>query len=307
MEKVAYLGLPNCYRITNGEVEVIVTTDVGPRVLRYAFEGGENILGELPDAAQPNALGVWKPLGGHRLWAAPESKPRTYAPDNEPLQFTIESERSIRLQEKTDAAGIEKEMTVTLDEKGTGVTIQHKLTNRNLWGVELAAWALTIMNGEEGCAILPQEPFAPYGDKTLLPARSVAMWSYTDLSDPRWRIGARYIVLCSDAARANPQKLGIANHQGWAAFHRKETLFVKRFAYEKEARYPDFGSNNETYTAGTFLELESLAPLKRLEPNDPAEHIEHWNLFRGVSLGESEDEIEKAIAPLVAQTARAKS
>ena len=40
VEKTAYAGWPNCYRITNGEVELIVTTDVGPRVIRYGFVGG---------------------------------------------------------------------------------------------------------------------------------------------------------------------------------------------------------------------------------------------------------------------------
>ena len=33
IEKTAWKGWPNCYRIANGEVELIVTTDVGPRVI----------------------------------------------------------------------------------------------------------------------------------------------------------------------------------------------------------------------------------------------------------------------------------
>src|SRR5690349_10985616 len=40
IEKTEYGGWPNCYRISNGEVELIVTTDVGPRIMHYGFVGG---------------------------------------------------------------------------------------------------------------------------------------------------------------------------------------------------------------------------------------------------------------------------
>ena len=46
IEKTAWKGWPNCYRIANGEVELIVTTDVGPRVISYAFAGGKNLFKE---------------------------------------------------------------------------------------------------------------------------------------------------------------------------------------------------------------------------------------------------------------------
>ena len=39
MEKVAYFNQPNCFKLSNGIVEVIVTTDIGPRIIRYGFAG----------------------------------------------------------------------------------------------------------------------------------------------------------------------------------------------------------------------------------------------------------------------------
>ena len=71
MEKVTYLGFPGCIRLSNGTVDVIVTTDVGPRILRYSYCGEDNILGEHPDAATETALGTFRPYGGNRLWVAP--------------------------------------------------------------------------------------------------------------------------------------------------------------------------------------------------------------------------------------------
>ncbi|MCA1642148.1 MAG: DUF4380 domain-containing protein [Acidobacteria bacterium] len=84
MEKISCLGLPDCYRLSNGTVEVTVATDVGPRILGYNLRGGENVFGEVPDAVVTTSLGDWKPYGGHRLWTAPEVNPRSYAPDASP-------------------------------------------------------------------------------------------------------------------------------------------------------------------------------------------------------------------------------
>lgn len=301
MERLNYLNLPNCYRLSNGTVEVIVTTDVGPRIIRYGFGGEDNILGECPAETLETELGQFKPWGGHRLWIAPEAMPDSYAPDNSPVEYQIEGSETIRLMPRVEPrTRVQKEMTVTLDAQGTGVTIRHKIINRNLSGIDAAPWALTIMNGG-GETILPQEPYRTH-DEYLLPARPLVLWHYTDLTDPRWSIGRKYIRLRTDAGLLEPQKVGIMNKQGWAAYHRHRTLFVKRFGYDEGASYPDYGSNTETYTAGSFIEVETLGPLRRLEPGMAAEHVERWYLFRNVEHGETETIIDASISPLVAQT-----
>ncbi|HEX8129652.1 MAG TPA: hypothetical protein VF527_11180 [Pyrinomonadaceae bacterium] len=298
VEKISYLGLPNCYRLSNGTVEAVVTSDVGPRIVRYGFVGAENILGEVPDATLTTELGDFKPWGGHRLWVAPEAKPRSYAPDNSPLAVAFEGERAIRLTAPVEAAtGIEKEMRVVLDEEGSGLTVRHKVTNRNLWAIEAAPWALTVMRGG-GTAIFPQEPYISWDDY-LLPARPLVLWHYTDLSDARWSIGKKFIRLATDAGANHPQKVGMLNKQGWAAYQHGATLFVKRFACEEGATYPDYNCNCETYTSGDFIEVESLAPLRCLEPGASAEHLERWSLFQDVETGATETTLAAALDPLL--------
>ena len=292
MEKVSYLGL-DCCRLSNGEVELVATTGVGPRILRYAIVGEENILGEAPDAAAETELGVWRAWGGHRLWTAPEAKPRSYAPDNDPLDFEAVGDNGVRLVQQRDASGVQKEMLIALDDVGTNVTVRHRITNRNLWTIEAAPWALTIMNGG-GVAVFPQEPFRAWADY-LLPARPLVLWHYTDLSDPRWTLGQKYIRLRSDEGSPEPQKIGMLNKRGWAAYLRGETLFVKRAPYVEGATYPDYNCNFETYTAGAFIEVESLGPVARLEPGDSAEHTEAWSLLGGVT-AENFDAILDALA-----------
>ncbi len=301
VRKVRFLDYPNCRKLSNGTVELVVTTDIGPRILHYGFPGDESILGLCPPGAKMSTeLGDWRPIGGHRLWTAPEAIPRSYVPDNDPVRCEKLSDLSVRLTQPVEPqTGILKEMTVTLDPKGAGVIVLHRVTNTLRWGIDLAPWALTIMNGG-GAVIIPQEPYRSHDDE-LLPARAMVLWGYTDLSDPRFAIGKKLLRLRTDASLAEPQKIGVANKCGWAAYLRGSTLFVKQFPYRDGLTYPDCGCNCESYTAGSFVELESVGPMHRLEPGQSAEHTEVWHLYRGIEAGPSEESLEAALRPILAR------
>src|ERR1017187_7498212 len=82
VEKIDYKGWPNSYRVGNGEVELVVTGDVGPRVIRFGFVGGQNLLKEYPEQLGKSGEGRFELRGGHRVWKAPEDAVATWAPDN---------------------------------------------------------------------------------------------------------------------------------------------------------------------------------------------------------------------------------
>jgi hypothetical protein len=293
------MGLPNCRVLSNGAVEVTLATDVGPRVVGYNFVGGENVLGEHPEISVTTEWGEFKPWGGHRLWTSPEAMPRSYAPDNDAVEFDPDGERRARLVRPVERnTDVRKEIEVSLDAEGSGVTLTHRVTNRGAWRVELGAWGLTIMRGG-GEVVIPQEPYGPH-PQNLLPARPLVLWPYTDMSDARLRFGRRFVRLRSDPSNTEPEKIGLANKRGWAGYVVDGTLFVKRFDYEEGAAYPDYGCNNEFFTAGSFIEVESLSPLRRLEPGESIEHVERWRLFEGVRLGDDEDSLEE-VARLATQ------
>jgi hypothetical protein len=295
IERVSFGGLPNCYRIANGTVEAIVSTDIGPRILRYAFVGGENLLAELPHLTIPTSLGDWKLWGGHRLWVAPEHMPESYAPDNVPIRFKLLGDSAIQLEQSVDVAGYEKRMGLELAPESSNLSVHHRVTNRRESTVEIAPWGITAVNGP-GETLVPQEPFQSHDDY-LLPVRALVLWSFTDLADPRITLGRRFLRLRTDAARPEPQKFGVSNTQGWCAFHQEKcrNLLVKRHTWETGAVYADKGANYETYTAGTYLELETLGPLRRLAPGESADHTETWQLFPEIDLGPTDDTAQAAI------------
>jgi hypothetical protein len=269
---------PGCIEISNGDAAVAVSTAFGPRVVSYSMTGGENILGWHPGAEVATALGKWKPYGGHRLWMAPENMPLSYAPDNEPVQYEPSGELSARFSAPVEkAAGIQKDLRVTLSASGTDVEIAHTITNRGEQAIKIAAWALTIMR-PGGEVIIPNEPRAPYNAENLLPVRTMALWPYTDLTDPRWRFDNDAIRLSVDENAHSQQKIGVLDRQGWAGYECAGMRFTKRFGYEDGAEYPDMNCNLEVYTDGGFVEVESLSPLRSIAPGEAIEHVEKWTL-----------------------------
>lgn len=306
-EKVTYAGTNTNIRISNGTVELVLATEYGPRIMRYALAGSEetdNLFASLPDLNVKTDIGQWNIRGGHRLWHAPEGKPRSYSPDNDPVQVVRDGDTFKLIEPIEKATGIQKEMWITLDATGSHVTVLHKLINKGLFAVDMACWAMSVMN-KGGLAILPQEPYQSHDD-ALLPARPMVLWSYTNFTDPRWMLGQKYVTLRQDPDLKEPQKVGILNRQGWAGYWRNNTLFLKRFACEGDKTYPDFNCNNEAYTDANFLELETLGTLQKVQPGDSITHREDWWLYKAVDLGNGEAGIAAALQPILTETAKQK-
>jgi hypothetical protein len=300
MEKKEFGGWPNCIVLSNGQIEVVVTTDVGPRIVRLGFVGGQNLFREYKEMQGKTGGDEWRIYGGHRFWHAPEAIPRTYAPDNVPVKYEW-SGSTLRLTQEPEAStGIQKQMEITLDPKENQVTVLHRAVNRSLWGVELAPWALSVM-AQNGRAIYPQEEFRAHTDY-LLSARPLVLWHYTDMADPRWTWSTKYIQLRQDTTNTKPQKVGFRNTPGWAAYTLNGDVFVKRFAYKDGLDYPDGGCNTETFTNEDMLEIESLGAMTKLaSEGGSVEHVENWYLFKG-EVGTSDADIDKSLLPLVNKT-----
>ena len=299
VEKLEYSGYPNNYRISAGNLEAIVTADYGPRVIRFGFKGGPNELGELPHLSMDTPYGQWRIRGGHRLWHAPEASPRSYIPDNGPLEVEIEGD-SVRVTAPVEVAtGIRKSMRLIPGENY--IDVEHALTNAGLWPVELAPWAITIM-AAGGTAIIQQA--VDRDPANLLPNRLLRLWPYTDLRDPRIVLGTDLVQLRQDSSASGPTKLGLNNDSGWAAYYNRRNgeghLFIKRFTIEPLVVYPDNGCTVESYTNPEFLELESLGPLVLLEPGEATYHVERWYLMGGVSLDlDDEDALMQDLTDLL--------
>ncbi len=278
--------------------ELIAPLDVGPRIvaLRRAG-GGRNLFAELSDQHGGRGESDLQLRGGHRLWHAPEHVVRTYQPDNAPPAFKeLPKGRGFELAQETEpATGMQKTLRLEVIGKET-VRVTHTLTNRGLWPVETAAWALTMMRGG-GYSILPLPPKGTHAEN-LLPRFSMVQWAYTDFSLPAWRFFPGFISVDTRHVPA-PQKLGLTDYPGWAAYWIAGDLFVKAARVIPGATYPDGGCPFETFANPELTELETLSPLHRLAPGKRIIHVETWGLFAGVPKPATEAVYREEILPLV--------
>lgn len=313
VDKVEYGGWKNNLRLSNAAVELIVTLDVGPRIISYRLKDGKNAFKEFDQQLGKSGEKEWLIRGGHRLWAAPEDTTRTYALDNGPVQCKEIAPGTLRFTPAPEKEyGLQKEIDVVMPaDGGSRVKVVHRLTNVGKEPTELAPWALTVL-APGGVEVIPLPPKKPHPGSPKN-ARSAAdfaanqtlvLWPYFDFKDPRWSLGSKYATLRQDRARG-PTKIGLAHRMGWVGYLNGGTLFVKRWPeYEEGKTYPDNGCNFETFTNEDMLEVESLGPLVKLAPGKSVELVEHWELIGGIEDFRNEDEIDQKILPRVTDSKR---
>lgn len=274
MEVVPYGGWQRCARFVLGKVEMLVTLEVGPRVIRLGFLEGENELKEYAPQMGQTGGQEYRSYGGHRLWIGPEDPVRTMQPDNEEVEHSEDGEWQV-FRIKPDRFGMQKEMAIALDEIRHAFRLRHRIYNRGESTNRFAPWTITVMAPGGEC-LVPQAPYQPHTEN-LLPVRPLVLWSYTRLDDPRYTLGPDLIRLRHHPEGGN-QKIGMPVEQGYAAYANHGNLFIKRFDHQPDADYPDFGCNFETFTRQDMLEVESLGPMQSLESGGYAEHFETWYL-----------------------------
>jgi len=286
----------NCVHMTNGIVELLVTVDFGPRIISFARVGMENMF-----HMDPEKKNLWTPFeefgddnfklyGGHRLWVSPEVLPRCYHPDNAPVSCTP-IEDGMTFTAAVEAwNGIQKSISVRLDENGPSVSIMHTLTNVGAWDIECALWSITMM-AAGGKSIIPM----PNKQTGVLHNRNLALWDYSDMNDPRVYWGKDYITLTQDPEAEKPFKVGLNGDHGWGAYFNKGQVFIKYFEPVDDGIYPDGGCSYESYTNNLMLEAETLSEIMIIEPGASATHLEEWELHEA-SGAPSNDEAEIADA-----------
>lgn len=306
MEIVPYRGWPNNLRLSNGEVEIIITLDVGPRVISYRFTDGFNVLKNYDSMMGGTGEQEWQIRGGHRFWLAPEDLTRTYFADNRPVQWQAIGELAARMTPPPESEyGVQKEMELKLGPKGTCVEVTLRVTNVGKEPTELAPWGPTVMapGGTEVIPLPTKKNHPGHPSKARSPAdfapnQELILWPYFDFADTRWKFGKKYIFLRQDVNKG-PTKIGLAHRMGWVAYLNSGVLFVKRFDYREGATYPDLGTRYQTFSNEDMLEMETVGELVVLQPGKTAALTESWELFGNVPPIDNEEDVDRLILPLL--------
>lgn len=293
----------SCLSIRNGSIQLLVTLDLGPRIIHLSSEGGSNLFFEDVNRAITSdgeefakfGGGPWNLYGGHRLWTSPEESPRTYYPDNGPVEWAAAGETGVVLRSGQERWNqLSKEIEIHLDPAGPNVRVIHRVTNEGAWTISFSPWALSVMS-TGGRAVVPMSG----SDNGYLPNRRYIHWPYNRLNDPRVSFTESELVV-DQGEGPTPYKIGTDNESGWAAYSNHGDTFIKRYSPVRGGTYPDFGVSFELYTNSLILELETLGEYRAVDPGATVEHVETWQVVKGLDLkGGRPEEAVQRLAPYV--------
>lgn len=271
IERTAFGRWGDAYRITLGDAEMIVVTEMGPRILSLTAGGGPNLLFVDDDltVSRPTGDDMWFIYGGHRVWVSPESE-ASYAPDNTPCHVEV-SESGIDVLAAVDPySRLQKRLTIGAC--GRRFVVTSAIRNRGDALFLGAAWAVTC--------VVPAGVIAfPWGSGGCWDLKSITYWNRwmehrSDVTSTQWTPGP-------DLFRVTPTgeegKVGTNSPEGWVAICRDDATFAKSRAWAP-GDYPDGGCSLEVYTCEQFVELESLSPLQYLYPGTEVAQEELWTV-----------------------------
>jgi len=280
MQVREFLG-QDCIELGNRSLTLLLTRSVGPRIIALFTPEGENIFAEVPDfTLDCPGSGLFHLYGGHRLWIAPEEPGRTYLPDDDPVHIKEIDGGLEVIQPNNGLTGVQKTLRIRLEESQPIVVVEHELTNMSTSSITCAPWAITQVK-PGGTAFLPQKTDLTNKNPSL-PNRKLILWPYTDVNHPSISWGNEAVQVHANM-QEGALKIGFPNTRGWMAYWHSGVLFVKEAEYDPGADYFDNGSSSECFCRSEFLELETLGPICRLEPDSAISHFEKWHLYSGIS------------------------
>lgn len=269
-----YRNFGRCVCLENGIIKLMAMLDAGPRIIYFGTQGHGNILFEdlSRDFYEMNkGFGTWYAYGGHRLWSAPEQLPDTYYPDNSRVSMKY-ANGVLTLEPPQTPAGMQHRLIITMTQ-GNAVHIRNEITNMSEKTARFAPWSVTGLasGGTEFIPLCTE-------NNGFLPNRTMSLWSYSGIQDPRFCLTDSYATLRHDKAAEKPFKVGFNVTDGYIVYVAGDQVFKKTFASYAKTDYPDFCCNFETYTNRHFLECELLGEERDYRPSETAAIDETWEI-----------------------------
>ena len=261
----------NCLFADNGIIEVGIPLNFGLRIAHFSFVGEKNVFFE-----QPNDMTIfttdegWRIRGGHRLWLAPET-PKTYCPDNEPIDYSIEDDAIVITQKEDPWLHIIKSFKLTFE--GSRLSVTHKIVNLGEEALSCSLWAISVMaaGGTEYINFERRDGGMDHWHR-------ISMWDYTSLGDPRATY-TRDEIQIKHLPLDTKYKIGVGHPYGPVRYENGDIIFIKHFDVQKDKLYPDANVSYETFFSKYMVEMESLSPLAEISKGESMEHTEVLELL----------------------------
>jgi len=267
-----YTGWHEAYRMTNGEVEVVVVPAVA-RIMRYAYIGGPNILWNNPvPAGKPARPDDWPNFGGEKAWPWPQDDwadrighvwPPPPEADQVPYRANVIGADTVQIESPVlTGFGLRIVRDITLASRGTRVTIVTKLIQINAADPKappVAAWTIAQVPAAAGKVYVGLLSGSPLKDGW----KSLSSSSFSSIT-------VHDSILSATHASTHDAKIGIdADRLG--AVVGKDTLFTIQATSADHGEYTP-GERAQIYVSSApsatdaargitaYFELETTAP-----------------------------------------------
>lgn len=262
IKRIQYRGWPEAYHCQSGQLELIVVTSIGPRVLSLRFNGGDNLLYEDTTAF---SVGAWKMYGGHRFTVAPETE-RSYTPDNQPCEARVID--GVLWIYAAPSGGISRELEIRASD-GDGFQIRGILRNTGLTDWRGATWFVTCVPAR-GVVIAPVPVEAQL---KFWPVEQDDQPGQLEAAVQREDRRLRFMPVTQRG------KAGWFSRENWIRHTCDRVAFTIQGPRVKEgSEHPDGNCNVELFACEEYFELETLGPLVTLQPGCEVIHEEKWSV-----------------------------
>jgi hypothetical protein len=286
--------------LRNSFVRLDVIPELGGKIMGYSAFGNQilwhnpTLRGEI-DIFHQNDFGEpFINTGGAKVWPAPQGKwggPPDKVLDGSPYEFTTEGNViTVTGPEDTESGrtGIQYSHRYTLQPKSTIVDLELTMKNSSASPIEWALWHLSTVPAN--------------GNYTVYVPVDKGNWEvmHGEKNDEQW------LGVTDGFFRARPNefvgKVGMKVREGWAALHNEDAgiIYTMHYPLEKPGsgkKYPHGGHNFEIWSTGALkdesgtvapdmshLELEVLAPLTELAPNESTSLNVKWGVCKASAL-----------------------
>ncbi|MGD0094490.1 MAG: DUF4380 domain-containing protein [Planctomycetota bacterium] len=295
--------------LDNGLVQLHAAPDIGGRVIQFKLGGfeylwvNEQLGGKTSPPSGVGPKGEWLNYGGDKLWPAPQGweredqwpGPPDPVLDGSPHTGTLETAAgdaaAIKLVSQPDKrSGVQFSRVVKLC-GGTHVSFDSTMKNIDSkprrWGI----WQVTQHNAaaRQGAGFEPELwTYCPANPKSLYPRGYQETFGL--VNNPSFSVDARHNLVRTHYLR-RVGKIGLDCAAGWLAVVNGTAgyVFVERFAYHPDKKYPDQASvefwmngagefvlpEKEVVTAKddpvetpSLIESEVLSPFAELQPGE---------------------------------------
>lgn len=271
IEQTEFLGWREAYRLRLGEAEMVVVTEIGPRILSLTVNDGPNLLFvDQETAGQGQGDALWHIYGGHRIWIAPETED-TYTLDNAPCEAQISDGRLTVIAPIASQTKLQKRLTIAAQKDR--FVVEQGVRNTSHMLRTGSVWSLTCVEPEGVITF-------PWGQEGAWDLKKIVYWHRwidheSDVNSQQWQPGADLFRVVPTGEEG---KVGTSSPEGWVALCREDATFVKSYDQIPGARYPDENTSLQVYTCERFIEMETLSPLGIIYPGTEVVHQEVWTV-----------------------------